>query len=94
MDGVGAFRELAETSSGVNTIIRDEFTVPFGRTLPPYKQADNHREADSQLAFRSLAQISLFIYPPQAWMCLYRVGTSHVQFESLEIKCLTMRKSC
>lgn len=71
MDGVGAFGELVETSSGVSTIIRDEFTVPFGRTLPPHKQADHHREADFQLAFPSLTQISLFICPSQAWICLY-----------------------
>lgn len=40
-----------EMSSGFNATIREEFTVPFGRVLPPHKQADNHREADFQLDF-------------------------------------------
>lgn len=64
MDGVGALGERVEGSSGVNTIIRDEFTVPFWRALPPHKQADNHREADFQLASPSLTQISMFISLP------------------------------
>lgn len=64
MDGVGAFGELVEMRSGFNAIIRDEFTVPFGEDLPPHKQADNHREADFQLAFPSLTRIRVFICPP------------------------------
>lgn len=43
-------------NSGFNAIIRDEFTVPFRGVLPPHKQADNHKEADFQLAFPSLTR--------------------------------------
>lgn len=63
MDWVGgALEELVEMSSGFNTIIRDEFTVPFRGVLPPHKQADNHREADFQLALPSLTHGSGCLY--------------------------------
>lgn len=64
MDWVGDLGELVEMNSGFNAIIRDEFTGPFRGVLPPHKQADNHREADFQLAFPSLTQIRVFICPP------------------------------
>lgn len=71
MDWVGWGGECVEMSSGFNAIIRDEFTVPFGRVLPPHKQADNHREADFQLGFLSLAWIKVFMCPPYALICYY-----------------------
>lgn len=94
MSWVGGFGEPVEISFGFNTIIRDEFTVPFRGVLPPHKQADNHREADFQLALPSLTQIRVFICPPSALICHCRVDTSHVIFKSLEIKCFIMKKSC